>query len=53
MPDKKKPSKEELSRGGFNPVPAETSEPKEQFGPLPTDAPARANDKKRRHKTQR
>lgn len=41
MPDAKpaKPSNDDLDRGGFNPRPAGTSKPKEQFGPLPTDAP--------------
>lgn len=45
MPDAKpaKPSKDDLDRGGFNPRPAGTSKPKEQFGPLPTDSPRAHN----------
>ncbi len=46
MPETRKsgrrPSQEDLDRGGFNPRPAETSKPKEQVGPLPTDAPGAA-----------
>ena len=37
MPSSKKPSPEDIARGGFNPRPAGATKPKEQFGPLPTD----------------
>lgn len=50
-PSGKKPSKDDLERGGFNPRPAKTSQRKEQVGPLPTDAPGDAttdDDKRRR-----
>lgn len=39
MTNTKKPSKQDLERGGYNPVPADTQRPKEQFGPLPSDDP--------------
>lgn len=44
MPKPKTPrlGRDELKRGGYNPLPADTSATKEQFGPLPTDAPGSA-----------
>ena len=39
MATPKKPTREEMARGGFNPRLPESTEPKEQFGPLPTDDP--------------
>lgn len=47
--DNRKPSKDDMQRGGFNPLPAQTSKPKDQFGPLPTDDPKHeVSDAKRR-----
>lgn len=55
MPDEKKPTKEDLKRGGFNPLPVQPDEPKEQVGPMPTDAPglATTDDAKSRRKSKR
>jgi hypothetical protein len=49
-PSNKKPSEDDLERGGFNPRPGKTSQRKDQVGPMPTDAPgdAKTDDDKRR-----
>lgn len=50
MPTGKKPSKQDIKRGGFNPVPANPGREKEQLGPAPEVPPSEVPERMREHR---
>ncbi len=50
MPTGKKPSKQDIGRGGFNPVPANPGRDKEQLGPAPEVPPSAVPERMRKHR---
>lgn len=49
MPTGKKPSKQDIERGGFNPIPANPGREKEQLGPAPEVPPSKVPERMRKH----
>ncbi len=50
MPTGKKPSKQDIERGGFNPVPANPGSEKEQLGPAPEVPASEVPERMREHR---
>lgn len=49
MPTGKKPSKQDIERGGFNPIPANPGREKEQLGPAPEVPPSQVTERMPKH----